>query len=175
MKTATRHALLALLLGSTVTGALPAAEPSPVTVVFSQPEKYADLRDDFSDNDNARGRARFLPPIQEHLQREAGRRLAAGQKLTVTFTDIDLAGDFEPWRGVQFDHVRIVKDLFIPRLTLKFTLADASGNVLKEGERKLVDSSFQMRITPGFQTDELRYEKAMLSDWLRDELRPQRN
>ena len=172
MKTAARHALLALLLGSTATGALSAAESSPVTVVFAQPEKYADLKDNASDYDNASGRERFLPPLQEYLQREAGRRLTAGQKLILTFTEIDLAGDFEPWRGPQFDQVRIVKDLYMPRMTLKFTLADSSGKVLKEGERKLADPSFQMRITRGFQSDELRYEKEMLSDWLRDELRP---
>ena len=175
MKTAIRHALLALLLGSSATGALLAAEAGAVTVIFSQPEKYADLKDDNTDNDNAQGRGRYLPPLQEHLQREAGRLLTAGQKLTVTFTDIDLAGDFEPWHGPQFDHVRILKDIYMPRLTFKFTLTDASGKVLREGERKLADPAYQMRITRAFPNDDLRYEKDMLGDWLRDEFRPKRN
>ena len=38
-----------------------------------------------------------------------------GDKLTITFTDIDLAGDFEPWRGPQWDEVRIVKAIYPPR------------------------------------------------------------
>ena len=171
MKTSPRFLSLALLAGLAATGSLFAADSSPVTVVFSQPEKYMDLKDGYSDNDNRQGQERFLPLIQEHVQREAGRLLAAGQKLTVTFTDIDLAGDFEPWRGPQFNDVRIVKDLYVPRLSVKFTLTDGSGAVLKEGERKLVDLAFQMRITMGFQNDPLRYEKDMLSDWLRQELR----
>ena len=179
MKTSLRHTSLALLAGLTAAGALFAADPtpaaSPVTVVFFQPEKYIDLKDGYSDNENTNGRERYLPQIEEYLQREAGRLLTAGQKLTVTFTDIDLAGDYEPWHGPQFDSVRMVKGVYVPRLTFKFTLADSSGKVIKEGERKLVDLAFQMRVTMGFKDDPLRYEKEMLRDWARDELRPGRS
>jgi hypothetical protein len=41
--------------------------------------------------------------------------------------------------------------------------------VLKQGERKLLDGAFQMRITRAFDTDSLRYEKEMLNDWLQKE------
>ena len=44
------------------------------------------------------------------------------------------------------------------------------GKVLKEGERKLSDPAFQMRLTSGFPDDPLRYEKSLLTDWLRTEL-----
>jgi hypothetical protein len=91
--------------------------------------------------------------------------------LKVTFTDIDLAGDYEPWRGPQLMDVRIVKSIYPPRLTFTFQLTDESGRVLSEGERKLVDLGFQMRITRSFNDDLLRYEKDMLTDWLRDELK----
>jgi hypothetical protein len=170
----TRLIRCALLLGLSAAGALFAAESKPasrVTVVFSHPEKFTDLRDNASDSDNERGRARYLPPIEEYLEQQGESRLAPGQKLTITFTDIDLAGDFEPWRGPQFNDVRIIKEIYIPRLTFSFKLTDANGQVIKEGERKLQDMSFQMRID-GFRDDPLRYEKGMLGDWLRDEFRP---
>ena len=174
MKIPVPHALLALLLGS-ATGALCAADKplpadSSVKVVFDHPEKYADVKDSGFDNDNERGREHYLPLLKEHLEQTAGRRLAPGQKLTVTFTDIDLAGDFEPWRGMQFNDVRIVKDIYVPRLTFTFQLTDEGGRVVKEGERKLTDLGFQSRITGGFRDDPLRYEKSMLDDWLREEL-----
>lgn len=165
MKTTPRFSLLALL-GALAAGTLFAAEAGPVTVLFEHPEKYTDLKDSFSDNDNERGRDRYLPFIREHLERAAARRLPAGQRLSVTFSDIDLAGDFEPWRGFNFDDVRIVKDIYIPRLTFAFKVTDASGQVVKSGERKLIDMSFQMGITAGFRDDPLRYEKAMIDDWL---------
>ncbi|MGC4071324.1 MAG: DUF3016 domain-containing protein [Nibricoccus sp.] len=87
----------------------------------------------------------------------------------ISISDIDLAGDFEPWRGPQFTDVRVVKDLYPPRVNLSFKLTDASGTVVKEGERQLRNLSFQMTATPAFSSDSLRYEKALLDNWLRDE------
>lgn len=170
----TRLTRCALLAGLSAAGALFAADAktaSRVTVIFSNPEKYTDVRDNMSDYDNEVGRAHYLPLIQEHLQQQGAARLPAGQQLTITFTDIDLAGDFEPWRGVQYSDIRIIKEIYIPRLAFSFKLTDASGQVIKEGERKLQDLAFQMRMV-GFRDDALRYEKGMLDDWLRDELRP---
>lgn len=176
MKAITLPSCFALLLGLSAAGALSAADPTTptdarVTVVFDHPEKYTDLKDDGMDQDNENGQKHYLPQLKEHLEKEAGRLLAPGQKLTVTFSDIDLAGDYEPWRGPQLMDVRIVKAIYVPRLTFTFQLADESGRVLSEGERKLVDLGFQMRITRSFNNDLLRYEKDMLTDWLRDELK----
>lgn len=174
----TRLTRCAFLLGLSAAGALLAATPKPasrVTVVFDHPEKFTDVRDNMSDTDNELGRERYLPPLQEYLEQHGTARLAAGQQLTITFSDIDLAGDFEPWHGIQFSDVRIIKDIYIPRLTFTFRLTDASGQVLKEGERKLQDLGYQMRLTRGFRDDPLRYEKDMLDDWLRDELRSAKN
>ena len=173
MKTAFRFLRVALL-GALTAGAMSAADPVPapasrVTIVFDHPEKYTDLKDSWSDTDNERGREHYLPLIREHLEKATARRLAAGQQLTITFTDIDLAGDFEPWRGPQFDDIRVVKDLYVPHMNFSFKVTDAAGAVVKSGERKLVDLSFQLGVTPGFRDDPLRYEKAMLDNWLGQE------
>lgn len=173
MKTAFRFLRVALL-GALTAGAMSAADPAPaagrVTIVFDHPEKYTDLKDSWSDNENERGREHYLPLIKEYIEKAAARRLADGQQLTMTFSDIDLAGDFEPWRGVQFDDIRVVKDVYVPRMNFTFKVTDASGAVIKSGERKLIDLGFQMNITPGFRDDPLRYEKAMLDNWLSQEL-----
>ena len=91
---------------------------------------------------------------------------AEGCKLTVTFTDIDLAGEFEPWRGPQFDEVRIVKDIYPPGFKFAYTLTDANGKVLKEGTENIRDMNFQMRLLIDT-NDTLRYEKDILTDWMR--------
>ena len=174
MKTALRFASLALVAALAVP-ALRAAPAAPVSVVFDHPEKFVDVRDTWSDHDNERGSERYLPPLREHLEKVAARRLPAGQQLTITFTDLDLAGDFEPWRGIQFQDVRVVKELYIPRMTFQYKVTDASGAVVKSGERKLLDMGFQMRITSAFRDDPLRYEKAMLDDWLGQEFPAQKS
>lgn len=172
MKTHARYALSILFLGP-VAGALAAAVASPaadrVTVNFDHPEKFTEVRDNSTDFENERGCERFLPFLKEYLEQRAGKLLPAGQKLTITFTDIDLAGDFEPWRGMEFHDVRIVKDIYVPRMNFSFKVTDEAGQVVKEGEEKLLDGAFQMRITGVSNSDPLRYEKDMLNDWLRKE------
>jgi len=185
MKAISSLSRFALLLGLTAAGSLFAADKaaatdkaaavdSRVTVVFDHPEKYTDIKDYDFDSDNERGRKHFLPMLKEHIEKEAVRLLAPGQKLTVTFTDIDLAGDFEPWRGPQLSDVRIVKSIYPPRMNFSFKITDENDKVIKEGEQKLVDLAYQMRITRSFNDDVLRYEKDMFSDWLRGELKPRK-
>jgi hypothetical protein len=179
MKIFASSAFVALLLAAASTGrAEPAVNQNPdtsrVTVVFESPEKFTDLKDGMTDFENERGRERFLPFIREHLEKRGAKILPEGQKLTVTFTDIDLAGDFEAWHGMAFQDVRIVKSVYVPRLAFSYTLTDAGGQVLKQGERRLIDGGFQMRGTSAFDSDSLRYEKGMLDDWLRQEIQPRK-
>ena len=66
----------------------------------------------------------------------------------------------ESWRGPGRCDVRVMKDTYPPRIDLTFRLVDGDGKELRAGSRKLRDSI----------TDHLRYEKALLGDWLRHEL-----
>jgi hypothetical protein len=147
---------------------------SRVEVNFQNPENFTDVKDSFTGTD--RGRDAYLEMFRDYLQKNASRRLADGQKLSITFTDIDLAGDFEPQRGPSAQDVRIIKSIYVPRLKFDFRLTDASGNVVKEGKASLTDLNFQHSVSPVFaSSDELRYEKRMLDDWMSNELgKPQR-
>lgn len=155
-----------LVCTSALFAAPPADQKNQVDVAFDQPEKFTDVRDSYTGTD--KGRDGLLGLLKEHLQQRAPRYLPEGQKLSVTFTDVDLAGDYEPWRGVNFHDVRIVKDIYPPRLNFTYKVTDASGAVVKEGSEKLVELAFQMSASPMSSQDSLRYEKAMLDNWLRD-------
>ena len=85
-------------------------------------------------------------------------------------TDIDRAGAYEPWRGPNLYNVRIVKDIYPPRIDLRFEWTGARGDMLKSGERKLRDPAFLMTAGGFFANDPLRYEKVLLDDWMRREL-----
>ena len=90
-------------------------------------------------------------------------------KLNIRITDIDLAGDFELFRGPQADQVRIVKRLYPPHIVLEFEIIDSAATVVKSGKRDLTDINYQRRgVYP--REDLLRYEKDILRDWLRAEL-----
>jgi hypothetical protein len=166
----TSRFLVLAMIGLLPALAIPAA-PERATIAradvnFFEPKKFTDVRDTYMGDYE---RTSYLDMIRDHLLEQAKYYVPEGHALAVTFTDIDMAGDFEPWRGPRFDDIRIVKDIYPPRINLNFRLTDAEGNVVKEGRRELRDLSFMMKITMGFRDDPVRHEKALLDDWLRSE------
>ena len=139
---------------------------SPVSVTFVDPQKFTDVKMDSWGGDSAG----LLDQLQAFMRETGGRYLPSGMRLDVKVTDVDLAGEFEPWRGPNFDQVRIIRAIYMPRINLSFTLTDAKGKVVSSGERELTDQAFQWRMAwpPD---DYLRYEKDLLRDWFRQEFR----
>lgn len=166
--------LLAAMLAATplmkAATATPANDPNQrAQVVFVDPDKFTDARDSYNGTDS--GRDAILDQLRDYIQSEAKRYLPDGDKLAVSVTDVDLAGDFEPWRGPQWDDVRVVKDIYPPRIKFSFKLTDNSGKTIKEGTRDLRDLAFMMKITMAFRDDPLRHEKQLLDDWFAEEFR----
>lgn len=110
--------------------------------------------------------------LSDYLRKRADLVLPAGQKLDVTFEDIKLAGDFEPWHGPNAQDIRFMKDIYPPRATLRYRVVDASGATIREGESKLTDLAYLQRTSLPTSTDPLRYDKRLLDDWLDKEFRP---
>lgn len=97
-------------------------------------------------------------------------RLPPSYRAEVVITDVDMAGEFEPWRRSGFDDVRIVKDLYPPRINLSFRVVNAAGETVLNGDRKLRDLNFMYAARP-LNSDPLRHEKELLAKWIRKEFR----
>jgi hypothetical protein len=110
----------------------------------------------------------ILRELEKFLIDTGARYVPEGMKLNVRVTNVDLAGDFELFRGPQADHVRITKGLYPPRIALEFELLDGTGQIVKSGQRNLTDINYQTRVVYP-REDYLRYEKDMLREWLRAE------
>jgi hypothetical protein len=145
---------------------------SVVKVTFVDPEKFTDVREDWGSGSLANDRHRefVLGELKTYFEKTVTPYLGKGQSFEITVTDLDLAGDFEPWRGMNFDSVRIVKDLYPPRMKLAFRLLGAEGAVIREGDRKLIDMSFLMTVSLSSH-DPLRYDKEMIRTWVRQEFK----
>jgi hypothetical protein len=161
-------AFLGLVAAGVAVAAAPDKPVSAIEVSFVASEKFTDVKDDHMDSD--RGREAVLEQLKEHLVTHGAKYLAKGQRLQITVTDVDLAGDFEPWRGINFHDIRIVKDIYPPRVNLEFKLIDAEGKVVSEGKRQLRDLGYLMSMAMPT-SDPLRYDKEMLNDWLRQEFK----
>lgn len=91
------------------------------------------------------------------------RRLPDGQLLTVEFIDVDLAGEVD-WLSPQ--RLRVMGQLpDAPRLTLRFTLSRPDGQVLSQGEERLVDLAYLDRRIGLRRDTALPYESRLLGEW----------
>lgn len=144
-------------------------EQGPVAVRWEDPQTFSEIR--YSRNTSESRRGNWVEQLAAHLRKQAQPRLAAGERLEVTITDIDLAGEYEPWLGPQFYDTRLIRDLYPPRIALRFKRVAADGTTLAEGERRLSDPGFLMSSsTTGSSSDPLRFEKHLIDRWLRREL-----
>ena len=145
--------------GATVVGPM-----ARVAVVFEQPQHFTDMRYTQAEQTSVA----LLNELHKFMCEMGKRYVPIGLQAEIKVTDIDLAGDFEPWRGPQFDQVRITRDIYPPRIFLEFRLTDDSGGVVSEGKRALRDIGYQSRLVRP-PDDYLRYEKDILRDWFRSE------
>jgi hypothetical protein len=145
----------------------PAAD-SRISVRFIAPEKFTDVRDSWS-GDSEAYRDGVLRDRRAFLQQRGEGVLREDLHLKIEVTDVDLAGDFEPWQFRSNQDIRIVKDIYPVRMKLVFQLTDSTGTVLAEGERMLSDFGRSKDLIPT--SDPLRHEKAVLRDWLSREFR----
>ena len=161
---------LTALLGMTAIVGVQAADqkmPSRVEVNFVEPENFTDAADGQRGSDF--GREKKLDELRDYLVRRAPSFIPQGQRLEITITDVDLAGEIEPWLSPQAHDVRLIKDIYHPRIDLSYKLIDAAtGAVVKEAKSRLRDITFNMNIYPN-RNDPRVYEKGLLDNWLRGE------
>lgn len=159
------YALLAT--GALLATPAPAADTPAgnVTVTYEHPDQFTEARK-VRTLAPSRLDDGYLKTLKAWLEARAGKLLPAGDHLDVVVTDIDRAGSFEPWRGPRLQDVRIIKDIYPPRIDLRFRLTGADGKLLREGTRKLRDPGFMYGSSALPGSDNLRYEKALLNRWL---------
>jgi hypothetical protein len=136
-----------ILIATIVVTEAPAAASEPetlarVSVVFFKPEGFTDA----GYSKTERTSPAILLQLQRFILKTAAGYLPESMRLEVKITDIDLAGDFELFRGPQFDHVRVTKSIYPPRIALEFRVVDAGDQTIKEGQRQLTDLNYQLRV-----------------------------
>lgn len=106
-------------------------------------------------------RERELQALGEFIGK-LGKHLPDGQVLNIEVTDLNLAGEMNPfsWREVRV--LRGRADW--PKMELRYTL-ESGGRTLKSGQAQLADMNylFQPR------SDHFGYEKRMVERWLKEE------
>lgn len=141
---------------------------SPVSVSWDDPADFTEIR--YSGNRWEAQRGNWVMQLAEHLRKQVGKALPEGQRVEIHITDIDLAGDYRPGQGMNTDHIRMMRDIYPPRMRFDYTRYDANGQIIAQGERKLSDMGYLSRSTTRFDSDKLAYEKRMIDEWVRREM-----
>ena len=141
-------------------------EGTPVTVRWGDPAQFTEIRQ--SQNRHQAIEGDWVEQMGAYVAERVARSLPAGERADVEILDIKRAGEFE-WIGTQNDDVRILRDLYPPRMRVQFRRTDAGGQVIAEGERTISDLDYLMGSQPVPTTDPLRYEKRMIDRWVQRE------
>ncbi len=128
-------------------------------VTWTDYKKYRDI--DSGDESRKHFRERTFSNFEKHFAKLA-ERLPEGQVLKIDVTDVDLAGDTHAG-GI--DRLRIVKEIYFPRMNFSYQLVNADGSVKKDDTVVLKDMSFMMSSNLKYRHNSLGYEKKMLDDW----------
>ncbi|NLA68260.1 MAG: DUF3016 domain-containing protein [Gammaproteobacteria bacterium] len=140
----------------------------PVAVSWTDPADFTEIRHSRNRFESRHGD--WVRDIAAHLARRAAGALAPGERLEVEITDIKRAGEFEP-ATTSSNHVRVIRDIYPPRIDLRYTRYDAAGQVVDSGERQLTDIGFLHRgVGTVALNDGLRHEKRLIDDWVRSDL-----
>ena len=139
---------------------------SSVSVTYVNSEQFTENR--LYGRQDRFNRVDYLAQLKAYLIKQGQAVLKPGQSLHVDVTDIRLAGAYEPWRGPQWSYVRIMRDIYPPRIDLYFKLVDQDGNVLRDGKRVLrnIDYLHSGASLPATEGAPLYYDKALLRRWL---------
>lgn len=157
---------LCLILGLAA-GCITASAAGAVTVNFVDSDNFTDFT---ASSSRTIGQETYVKELSKFITSKVEAKLPPGYRAEVVVTDVDMAGEFEPWRRGGFDDVRIVKDLYPPRINLSFRILNEGGEIVSEGDRKLRNLGFMYAMRP-LDSDPLRHEKELLAQWIRREFR----
>ncbi len=137
-----------------------------VALQFEKPEQFTDA----SFRGGYKTDPAVLRELQDYFEKVVAKRLPAGLQLKVQIRDLDMAGQFEPWRPVAID-VRQLRSVTWPRIRLSYSLRRGE-EILVSGVEDIKDMDYLNTPNRYFDSDRLRYEKAMLDAWYRQRLQP---
>lgn len=152
-------------------GTLVAVQAAEVTVNWVEPMTYSDMDRGVTYSQSLF--ERFSERMESHISDEADRYLPPSYSLSLTVMDVDLAGEEEFWRGVDYSDVRIIRDIYPPRMKFQYQVKNDQGEIIKEGMSQVTDLNYLWNVARSVhQTDPFFYEKELISDWMRKTLSP---
>lgn len=155
---------LALLIALfSLTTQVSAQATAEVKVAWQHPEKYTDIR---PANGTKAAYQKQVISAFDKIWTDFASKLPAGYRLEVTVKDLDLAGDVNPMFRMDHNDIRVIKEIYFPRMNFDYVLFDANKQQIAIGQdEKVKDMGFMMSAPSGFSHRQFAYEAEMLKKW----------
>lgn len=153
--------LIAILVATSTTFLTLNSSAATSEVKWTNPEDYRDIHP--GEGHRAKFKAKVFADFEKHFAILA-ENLPENQKLMIEVKDVDLAGDVNQ----NFRRIRVVKDIFFPRMKFSYQVIDLNKNEISSGEVDLKDMNFLMGSSLRYKSDRFSYEKRMLDNWFKE-------
>lgn len=146
------------------------AAAGEASVTWQNPEKYTDIR---SGSQSVKSMRKSVEASLGGEFSDLAANLPPGYRLTVTVTDLDLAGEVDPIPMRQMNEVRVLKDIYFPRMIFDYELKDAGGAVLLgQPDVELKDMQYLSSLRTARSSDAYYHERRMIRDWFNRQVLP---
>ncbi|TVL50602.1 hypothetical protein AYI98_08055 [Shewanella algae] len=146
----------------------PVTESGKVKIEWQSPKDFRDIKS--ASELQSRYEKRLFETLTKALDKDVSSSLKDNQKLELTVTDVDLAGDVRPTFGATANDIRVVKNVYPPKISFSYRLLEGD-QVVVAGDEKLTDMQFLDHVDR-INSDSFRYEERMLKDWFQKTLKP---
>ncbi|GIU07188.1 MULTISPECIES: DUF3016 domain-containing protein [unclassified Shewanella] len=175
-----KHLLMTVVIAATLTigGCAQQQEPTEpqnfltndgnVNILWQSTNDYSDI--EATSGVQSKFEQYLFTELTDGLAKLASKHLAKGQQLDLTVTNVDLAGDVQPTFGGATNDIRVVTDLYPPKISFDYVLTQ-NGKVIKSGSEKLNNMGYLMDIQP-IGSDAFPYEQDLLTDWFKNTIVP---
>lgn len=140
-----------------------------LAIIWKDPSQYSDIES------TTWLQSKFGPYLFSELTDELGRVtnkvLSKNQKLDLMVTNVDLAGDVQPTFGASVNDIRVVSDLYPPKISFDYSLSQ-DGKVIMSGSEKIQNMGFLFGIQP-ITSQPFPYESKLLTKWFKEKIQPE--
>jgi hypothetical protein len=170
--------LLTLIMMAMLTGCTSTAKKEPlenyithdgnISIIWKNPSQFTDIES------TTWLQSKFTPYLFSELTDELGqmanKTLGKNQKLDLMVTNVDLAGGVESTFGATVNDIRVVSDLYPPKISFDYSLSQ-DGKVIMSGSEKIQNMGFLFGIQP-ITSQPFPYESELLTKWFKDKIKP---
>lgn len=171
--------LLTFIIMAILTGCTSTEKNEPVvnflthdgklSIIWKDPNQYSDIES--TTWLQSKFDKYLFTELTDELGKDVNKVLGENQQLDLIITNVDLAGDVQSTFGASVNDIRVVSDLYPPKINFDYTLSQ-DGKVIMSGSERIQNMGFLFGIQP-ITSQPFPYESKLLTKWFKEKIKPE--